>query len=158
MGSINVSSEAVERAITELLNKGEDLTAPMKSIGEEMINRTQQRFRDKEAPDGTPWAPNSPVTEARKGHGRVLEGESNELARLFSYSASSDGVEWGSLMVYAAMMNFGAKRGEFGEGRYKTKAGTFPIPWGNIPGREFVGLSDDDEDEVLAILADHLSL
>ena len=55
MGTINVNTEAVERAITELLNKGEDLTAPMKSIGEEMINRTQQRFRDKEAPDGTPW-------------------------------------------------------------------------------------------------------
>lgn len=146
MGTINVSSEAVERAIQDLLNKGEDLTAPMKSIGEEMINRTQQRFRDKEAPDGTPWAANSPVTEARKGHGRVLEGESNELAKQFSYSASGDSVAWGSLMVYAAMQNFGGTKAEF------------PHLWGDIPGRGFMGLSDDDEDEVLAILADHLSL
>lgn len=146
MGTINVSSEAVERAIQDLLNKGEDLTAPMKSIGEEMTNRTQQRFRDKEAPDGTPWAANSPVTEARKGHGRVLEGESNELAKQFSYSATSDSVEWGSLMVYAAMQNFGGTKAEF------------PHLWGDIPGREFIGLSDNDEDEVLAILADHLSL
>lgn len=146
MGTINVSSEAVERAITELLQKGEDLTAPMKSIGEEMINRTQQRFRDKEAPDGTPWKDNSPVTEKRKGHGRVLEGESNELSKQFSYSASNDSVEWGSLMVYAAMQNFGGSKAEF------------PHLWGDIPGREFIGLSDDDEDEVLAILADHLSL
>ncbi|TVU88302.1 phage virion morphogenesis protein [Vreelandella titanicae] len=146
MGTINVSSEAVERAITELLQKGEDLTAPMKSIGEEMINRTQQRFRDKEAPDGTPWADNSPVTEKRKGHGRVLEGESNELSEQFSYSAASDSVEWGSLMVYAAMQNFGGTKAEF------------PHLWGDIPGREFIGLSDDDEDEVLAILADHLSV
>lgn len=146
MGTINVSSEAVERAIQDLLNKGEDLTAPMKSIGEEMINSTQQRFRDKEAPDGSPWADNSPVTEKRKGHGRVLEGESNELAKQFSYSAASNSVEWGSLMVYAAMMNWGGTKAEF------------PHLWGDIPGREFVGLSDDDEDEVLAILADHLSL
>lgn len=146
MGTINVSSEAVERAITELLQKGEDLTAPMKGIGEEMINRTQQRFRDKEAPDGTPWADNSPVTEARKGHGRVLEGESNELAKQFSYSANSDSVEWGSLMVYAAMQNYGGTKAEL------------PHLWGDIPGREFIGLSDDDEDEVLAILADHLSV
>lgn len=146
MGTINASTDEVERAITDLLNKGEDLTAPMKSIGEEMINRTQQRFRDKEAPDGTPWAANSPVTEHRKGHGRVLEGESNELAKQFSYSASSDGVEWGSLMIYAAMQNFGGTKAEF------------PHLWGDIPGREFVGLSDDDEDEVLAILADHFSL
>lgn len=146
MGTINVSSEAVERAIQDLLNKGEDLTAPMKSIGEEMVNRTQQRFRDKEAPDGTPWTANSPVTEARKGHGRVLEGESGELAKQFSYSATSDSVEFGSLMVYAAMQNFGGTKSEF------------PHLWGDIPGREFMGLSDDDEDEVLAILADHLSL
>lgn len=146
MGTINVNTEAVERAITELLSKGEDLTAPWKSIGEEMVNRTQQRFRDKEAPDGTPWAANSPVTEKHKGHGRVLEGKSNELAKQFSYSAASDSVEWGSLMVYAAMQNFGGTKAEF------------PHLWGDIPGREFIGLSDDDEDEVLAILADHLSL
>lgn len=146
MGTINVSSETVERAIQDLLNKGEDLTAPMKSIGEEMINRTQQRFRDKEAPDGTPWAANSPVTEKRKGHDRVLEGESNELAKQFSYSATSNSVEYGSLMVYAAMQNFGGTKAEF------------PHLWGDIPEREFIGLNDDDEDEVLAILADHLSL
>lgn len=147
MGTIKIDADTgdVERAITDMLNKGQDLTAPMKSIGEEMINRTQQRFRDKEAPDGTPWAPNSPVTEKRKGHDRVLEGESKQLAKQFSYSASSDGVEWGSLMVYAAMQHFGG-----------TQA-AFPHLWGDIPGREFIGLNDDDEDEVLAILADHLS-
>lgn len=146
MGTINVSSEAVERAIQDLINKGEDLTAPMKSIGEEMINRTQQRFRDKESPDGTPWAANSPATEQRKGHGRVLEGESKQLAKQFSYSASSDGVEWGSLMIYAAMQNFGGAKADF------------PHLWGDIPGRELIGLNDDDEDEVLAILADYFAL
>lgn len=146
MGSINVNSEAVEQAINDLLNKGENLTAPMKSIGEEMINRTQQRFRDKQAPDGTPWAANSPATQERKGHGRVLEGASGELAKQFSYSASSDGVEWGSLMIYAAMQQYGGSKA------------AFPHLWGDIPARPFLGLSDDDEDEVLGILADHLSL
>ena len=146
MININANTDAIERAIQELINKGDDLTAPMKSIGEEMINRTQQRFRDKEAPDGTPWAPNAPSTEKRKGHGRVLEGESKQLAKQFSYSASSDGVEWGSLMVYAAMQNYGGTKAEFAH------------LWGDIPSREFIGLNDDDEDEVLGILADHFSL
>ena len=146
MITINANTDTIERAIQELINKGDDLTAPMKSIGEEMINRTQQRFRDKEAPDGTPWAPNAPSTEKRKGHGRVLEGESKQLAKQFSYSASSEGVEWGSLMVYAAMQNYGGTKAEF------------PHLWGDIPSREFIGLNDDDEDEVLGILADHLSL
>ncbi len=146
MININANTDAIERAIQELINKGDDLTAPMKSIGEEMLNRTQQRFRDKEAPDGTPWAPNAPSTEKRKGHGRVLEGESKQLAKQFSYSASSEGVEWGSLMVYAAMQNYGGTKAEF------------PHLWGDIPSREFIGLNDDDEDEVLATLADYFSL
>ena len=145
MININANTDAIERAIQELINKGDDLTAPMKSIGEEMINRTQQRFRDKEAPDGTPWAPNAPSTEKRKGHGRVLEGESKQLAKQFSYSATSDSVEYGSLMVYAAMQNFGGTKAEF------------PHLWGDIPSREFIGLNDDDEDEVLATLADYFS-
>ncbi|UDM07822.1 phage virion morphogenesis protein [Halomonas sp. NyZ770] len=146
MITINANTDAIERAITDLISKGDDLTAPMKSIGEEMVNRTQQRFRDKEAPDGTPWAPNAPSTEKRKGHDRVLEGESRQLAKQFSYSASSEGVEWGSLMVYGPMMHWGGTKAEF------------PHLWGDIPGREFVGLNDDDEDEVLGILADHFSL
>ncbi|HBN61409.1 MAG TPA: phage virion morphogenesis protein [Halomonas sp.] len=146
MITINANTDAIERAIQELINKGDDLTAPMKSIGEEMINRTQQRFRDKEAPDGTPWAPNAPSTEKRKGHDRVLEGESKQLAKQFSYSASSEGVKWGSLMVYAAMQNYGGTKAEFAH------------LWGDIPSREFIGLNDDDEDEVLGILADHFSL
>lgn len=146
MGTINVNSGEVERAIQDLINKGNDLTAPMKSIGEEMVNRTQQRFRDKEAPDGSAWAPNSPVTKKRKGHGRVLEGESKELAKQFSYNPSIDSVEWGSLMVYAAMQNYGGTKADF------------PHLWGDIPGREYIGLNDDDGDEVLGILADHLSL
>ncbi|WP_447926940.1 phage virion morphogenesis protein [Vreelandella sp. EE27] len=145
MGTINVESGEVERAIQDLINKGQDLSAPMKSIGEEMVNRTQQRFRDKKAPDGSAWAPNAPVTEKRKGHGRVLEGESKELAKQFSYSAASDSVEWGSLMVYAAMQNYGGAKADF------------PHLWGDIPGREFIGLNGDDNDEVLATLADHLS-
>ncbi len=146
MITINANTDAIERAITDLISKGDDLTAPMKSIGEEMVNRTQQRFRDKETPDGTPWAPNAPSTEKRKGHDRVLEGESKQLAKQFSYSASSEDVEWGSLMVYAAMQNYGGTKAEF------------PHLWGDIPSREFIGLNVDDEDEVLGILADHFSL
>ncbi|MDC8444199.1 hypothetical protein JJO83_16120 [Halomonas aquamarina] len=36
------SLQAPDQAITDLINQGEDLAAPMKSIGEEMVNRTQQ--------------------------------------------------------------------------------------------------------------------
>ncbi|MBP5980825.1 MAG: phage virion morphogenesis protein [Halomonas sp.] len=77
----------VDRAIQDLIHKGNDFTAPMKSFNEGMVNRTQQRFREKEAPDSSAWPPNSSVTEKRKGHGRVLKGKqrAGQAVQLFSH-------------------------------------------------------------------------
>ncbi|MBP5980826.1 MAG: phage virion morphogenesis protein [Halomonas sp.] len=72
--------------------------------------------------------------------------ESKELAKQFNYSATGDNAEWGSLMVYTVMQNYGGTKTEFLH------------LWGDIPDREFSGLNDDDEDKVLGILAEHLSL
>ena len=42
-------------------------------------------------------------------------------------------------MVYSAMQNYGQKKGASGS----MKNGA-PIPWGDVPPREFIGLSSDD--------------
>ena len=55
---------------------------------------------------------------------------------------------WGSPMVYAAAMQFGAAQGAFGRTRRNG-----PIPWGNIPARPFLGISADDETNILGALA-----
>ena len=58
----------------------------------------------------------------------------------------SAGVQIGSPMKdYAAMMQFGGTKSEF------------PQLWGDVPARPFLGLSDDDRDDVLSILQRHLS-
>lgn len=144
MIELNLTSEAVARVLDEMQRKSIDLERPFRNLGEHLINTTQERFDTKQAPDGTPWAPLSPVTQKRKGHGRILEGESGELARQFSYHADADRLEWGSLMEYAAMQQFGGSKSEF------------PHLWGDIPGRPFLGLSAEDEDEVLTTLREHL--
>lgn len=41
-------------------------------IGEMLVASTHRGFQEERAPDGTPWAPLSPVTIARKGHARIL--------------------------------------------------------------------------------------
>jgi hypothetical protein len=41
-------------------------------IGAMLVASIHQGFQDERAPDGSRWTPNSPVTIARKGHGRVL--------------------------------------------------------------------------------------
>ena len=58
----------------------------------------------------------------------------------------------GSGRVYAGTHQFGAKRGAFGR---TAKGG--PIPWGDIPARPFLGLSDADANEITALVAGYLA-
>ena len=122
-------------------------------IGAYLERSLDERFAHGEAPDGSKWAPLSPVTLARKpkNKDKVLQME-GYLRDSFHYQIEPDGVLFGTNDIRAATHQFGAKQGAFG----RTKRGG-PIPWGDIPAREMLGLSREDEAEILAILADHLA-
>ena len=85
------------------------------------------------------------------GAKKPLIGETRRLSTEISYQIAADGVEVGSSMQYAAVQHFGAKKGEFG----RTRRGA-PIPWGDIPPRPFLGISEVDRAAILDIIADHL--
>ncbi|MDO0944649.1 phage virion morphogenesis protein [Chromohalobacter israelensis] len=142
--SITIDDDQVLQALNRLQQRTTRLRPAFKAIGEAMVASTHDRFQDKEAPDGTPWAPLSEATAARKGHDRILEGESGQLARQISYEATDDALEWGSPMVYATMMHFGGDQADF------------PHLWGDIPGRPFLGVSQDDQEEILDVLSGYL--
>lgn len=109
---------------------------------------------------------------ARQAGKKPLIGESKALSKNIYYRLTGDGVEVGSTRIYAAVQQFGAKMGEFGRysqvarvrkyglhdfrGAAGTKKG-FPIPWGDIPPRPFLGLSEQDRADLLDILAEYLS-
>ncbi len=128
-----------------------DLTPLMRDIGEYLTASTRDRFAAGEAPDGSSWAPKSAATMsgyAARGDRidmRPLFGPSGMLSSQLSYAVTPDSVEFGSSMVYAAMMQFGG-----------TKA-AFPHLWGDIPARPFIGLSDRDRDEIGGIIDDWLT-
>lgn len=103
---------------------------------------------------------------------KPLIGETHRLENEIVPFASQDGVEVGSNLIYAAVQQFGAKMGEFGrysqvsrwrkfgDKDFRKYAGTvkgFPIPWGDIPARPFLGLSTDDADNVLSIVGRFLA-
>ncbi|WIX34953.1 phage virion morphogenesis protein [Salinicola sp. JS01] len=142
--SIALDDDQVLQALNAMQQRAMRLAPAFKAIGEAMVASTHERFQDKEAPDGTPWAPLSETTVERKGHSRILEGESHQLARQISYAASDDALEWGSSMIYAAMQHYGGDKAEF------------PHLWGDIPGRPFLGVSDEDREEILDVLSGYL--
>ena len=160
-----------------LLERAQDMRPVLMEIGEDMAESTKQRFSSTSAPDGTAWAPNSALTLARyssnfarKKDGSLTKssatklagkkpgtGETRMLATTINYQVQgTDSVGIGSPMVYAGTFNFGAKSGEFGFGMYATRQGSFPIPWGNIPARRFLGLSAADKVNVADLIRSYM--
>lgn len=150
MIEIELDDGEFRMALTRIAEALADMTPVMQDIGELMVYSTKSRFLAGEAPDGTPWAPKSQTTRdsyARRRDpidDRPLFGPSRRLSSEIHYSAGSEGVEWGSSLIYAATQHFGAARGSFGTTR---RGGA--IPWGDIPARPFLGLSEGDRADVL---------
>lgn len=150
--TISVMTDEISAALDRLGAAMADPTPAMRSLGDYFMRSTRQRFQEGTAPDGSVWAPKSPVTLARhpgKTQPLIRDGF---LSRSISAEAFPDRVEWGSDRAYAAVQQFGAAQGAFG----RTSRGG-PIPWGNIPARPFLGISAEDEVAVLDIIDEWLT-
>ncbi|MHB9021310.1 MAG: phage virion morphogenesis protein [Halothiobacillus sp.] len=151
MIQIEIDDQQVKNALRRLEKQTSNLKPAFQDIGEYLIVSTKQRFIDSVGPDGTSWAENSPATLARKKGTKPLIDETKRLSTEFSYQASADQLLFGTSLEYGAVQQFGAVKGAFGE----TTTG-HPIPWGDIPARPFIGISDTDETEILDIITSYL--
>lgn len=151
--SITLDDAALVRQLGDLIGALTHPEPALRSIGEALQRTTQERFDpgQKRSPDGTPWARNSPVTIARKGRDNPLYERGNLQNTIRYQVLGTRGVEVGTNLVYGAAHQFGMVKGYAG----RTRRGA-PIPWGNIPARPYLGLSADDETEVVRILRDYL--
>ena len=155
MLTIRFDGGATERYLAQLQAKLANPEPLLKSIGEDVMQSTKERFKSSTAPDGRAWAPNSPVTLARfagrwggrkgaqrAGQKKPLIGESRQLSRTINWQMlRRDAVAVGSPMVYAGVQQFGAPKAPRGRG-----------PWGAIPARPFLGLSAADEKHIKALV------
>ena len=152
---INVELQGHPQAqatFNRMLKAGADFTPAMRQIGETLLNSTRQRFADEEAPDGSKWPDLSPVTKARKqSHADRILHESGALSGSINYRADSRSVSIGSTREYAGTHQFGALQGSYGR---TSRNG--PIPWGDIPPRPYLGLSQDDQSQITKILLAHI--
>lgn len=160
-----------------LVARAKNMRPVLLEIGEDMAESTKQRFSTATSPDGTAWAPNSAVTLARyssmfarKKDGELTKrsaaklankkpgtGETRALGTTINYQVQgAEAVAIGSPMVYAGTFHYGAKSGEFGFGVYLTREGSYPLPWGDIPARPFLGASEDDKANIVSLVRSYL--
>ena len=172
--NVELDDRDVRAALEALTHAGSDLRPALEQIGEYLIMSIRDRFQASVAPDGTPWAPNTQATylqflgrfkgsytkrgKLSKAGGqraagkKPLIGETGSLSSQISWQMDgNNGVQIGSPMQYAAAQQFGMPRGYAGTDRRGR-----PLPWGDIPARPFLGVSDQDADGILDILEEHL--
>lgn len=172
MITISIDQAAVTEALQRIVRRTQNIRPALSEIGATIVNNSKLRFRSATGPDGQPWPELSETTliqrakRRTRGSIRTKKGNTKVGAIRIMLSAKplldtgvlrnsihakveNDRVLIGSGEIYAATMQFGATKGQF-------KASP-PIPWGTVPPRPYLGVSDSDGAEILSILADHLS-
>ncbi|MGB3407778.1 MAG: phage virion morphogenesis protein [Jannaschia sp.] len=156
MFEVELKAEALQRSLDRVEAGATDLSPLMSEIAEYLLTSTEKRFGEGAGPDGTPWAPKSEATikayeRSKETYSLLPLIRSGDLRRTISSGSDSENAFVGSGAIQAAVMQFGAAKGAFG-----TMANGSSIPWGTIPARPFLGLSEEDEVQLVAIVEDWL--
>ncbi len=159
MSGVSIRIEGGEATGQRLASAAAQLESPRAlwdEIGRAMVVSTQQRFETETEPDGTPWP--ASIRVLTQG-GKTLT-DTAAMRNSITHEASNDSVAWGTNAIHAAVHQFGATI------RAKTSAGLrFRIGerWitkdsVQIPRRAFIGLSGDDEIEIVDIAQEFMAM
>ena len=137
-----INAQGAKRMMRRLFHNATHTTPLMREISEDMRGAVEDNFAQQGRPKK--WAPLSPTTIAR----RPKNAKGNPILRVSDHLASSHEPSYtrttaivGTNTIYAGTHKYGAKKGSYG----KTKHGA-PIPWGDIPARDFQNLTKQDID------------
>lgn len=121
-----IGLDAARAAIGRLIDDGEFKAV----LAELVVNQTKLRLdEEKAAPDGTPWpAWSAEYAATRKGRHSLLIGEGLMQASISAFVRGNE-ISVGSGLVQVATHQFGSEDG-------------------TTPARPFLGLSDDNRDEI----------
>lgn len=173
MLEIKLEDSHIMAMMEQLKAKTGNMRPVLSDLGEKLVETTKQRFDEGRGPDGETWAPNKESTIGgflsqtkgnykKKNKGLTKKGQerkagkkplldSRNLMRGIHKKVTSDTLRVGSNAIQSRVMQFGAAKGAFG----KTKYGV-PVPWGDIPGRPYIGFSDEDRSIILETIKKRL--
>lgn len=165
---ITLDEESLARAdavLAEVVSRAENVDGALRSIGEALLETTDERFDSESDPDGVAWQPLSALTlrqRAELGHapGPILT-RSRRLRRSVSYQVSGGVLRLGPNTLDAAVHQFGATI-------TPKSASALRIPLGpqgavfarraTIPARPYIGFGPRDQEAATDALEDWLDV
>jgi phage gpG-like protein len=164
--TITIDDKRVRRMLQEVERRLDDATPAYRDIGEIVLSSIQRNFEAGGRPKK--WEASK---RAEEEGGQTLVDKA-VLKNSLNVKPGRTFVKIGTADVRAAVLNFGAEAGSFGtfevqvrehvrkmggkSHTVKAHARKTKLPWGDIPGREFMLVQDEDVDEILATLGDYL--
>ena len=148
--SYQIDDAQLHAGLRSLISLGRDAGPVMADIAAIGERGTRDRFRTESGPDGQRWKPS---LRARITGGRTLTKDGH-LAASISGRHGRDFAEWGVNRIYAAIHQFGGEiRAKGGSLRFRLANGGFAtVQKVTMPARPFLGISDDDRDDILDII------
>lgn len=157
-----IGMRAARRAFQQMEEFGIDPSPVLDAAGQTLVESSVHRLAvSNEGPDGEKWA-QSRRAKFRGGPTQFNSGQAG-LAGSITYRAIPGGVEIGSPLIYAAMRQFGGTI-EARPGKslwFKTLDETgdeimIAVKKVTQPARPYLGVSDDDADEIADLALRHL--
>lgn len=152
MLTIQINDDRISTGLDAVGRLLADLTPVMDEIGAYLVETTKRRIEAGTTPGGAPFAPRSAATleryalQGKKPQGGPLRLTDSMRRDSLHHSPGRDFVEWGSSALQSRVMQFGAAKGSLGA----------RSPWGDIPARPFLGISDEDRAGILEIVEEWL--
>lgn len=155
--TVEVDDLTARDRISALIDRMDNPVPFYKSVGEHLVNSAKANFDREAAPDGTAWTPLMQSTIRR----RMKNGQTpiqiltatKRLKASIIYQLEADGLKVGSPVEYAAIHQLGgvinrpARTGKaFGRDAVALPAYTI-----TMPARPYLGLSRDDEVEIIEL-------
>lgn len=156
MSSVSIRLEGELEGLLQQLEKmaNTDRAGIMAAIAESVRTSTVERFAAQTSPSGDRWTPS--IRAAQEG-GKTLT-KSAVLKNSINAQSDSTGAAVGTNLVYAATHQFGdertirAKNSKYLRFKISGRWVSVPSVRVNIPARPFLGISEDDESEIKALI------
>lgn len=146
----------METALRSARARALDLAPLMDQIGMEMETTTHERFASESDAQGNPWKPS---IRARTEGGQTLRDDGH-LDNSITHRFSSDEVEIGSNLIYAAPNFFGAviraKNGPHLKFRLPGRLGFVSVESVTLPERNPLGIGGDDPETIMELTGDYI--
>lgn len=148
-------SAAIDARLAALAAANGDLSDLMDGIGLYLESSTIERFDTETAPDGSKWTPSR---RAREQGGKTLT-DSARLKSSIAHRSSATEAEVGTNLIYARIHQMGGtirpKNGDYLTSALPGGLGFRRVSEVIMPARPFLGISAEDEEEILALAEDY---